>query len=176
MNMGQSGTRLVVAIGGLALALGVVSWWYRFESAHRATQFWGPAAAELIAERSDVLGLKLELAPEPVDGVPSGDWISLSPHDYETPLRKDLTDAPGMVHLRHALLTDSNYLWMKRPEVPDTWRWVLRFSQGDRYVLILLSDDLARLGKSMNSSPIEMISCQPMTATLREYFVALGLK
>ncbi len=173
--MGQSGTKLVIAIGGLALALGAVSWWYRFESAHRATQFWGAEAAELIEEPSEVLGLKLESVPEENE-VPEDAGIEFDHRHYATLLQIDLTEARGMVHLRHALMTDSSYLWMKRPKVPSTWRWMLKFSQGDHYVLVLLSDDLATLGKSINSSPIEVISCQPMAETLREYFAALGLE
>ena len=58
-KMSQSGTKLVVALGSLALVLGAASWWYRFESAHRATQFWGPAAAELILELGQVEALTL---------------------------------------------------------------------------------------------------------------------
>lgn len=174
--MGQSGTKLVVGLCGLALALGVIAWWYRFETAHRATQFWGSTAAELITESSHVLGLKLKLASGPVDRDPNGGAVALSSREYETPIRKDLTDARGMVHLRHALLSDSNYLWSEHPLAPDKWRWMLKFSQGDRYVRVLLNEDFVILGKMVNSSSIETVSCQPMAESLREYFRALGLK
>lgn len=166
----------MVAILGLAVALGAVSWWYRFESAHRATEFWGPVAAELIAEPSQVLGLKLEPISRRQMKVVEGDVLTLGAGSYyEIKVSKDLTDAPGMVHLRHALLTDSNYLWMQRPEDPDAWRWMLKFSRDSRYILILFSEDLATLGKSTDASSVRAISCQPMAETLREYFAALGL-
>jgi hypothetical protein len=173
--MGQSGSKLVIAIGGLALALGAVSWWYRFETAHRATQFWGPEAAGLIEERSEVLGLKIELFPEG-DKVTADAEIELEHRNKAIMLQKDLTDARGMVHLRHALLTDSNYLWIKRPDAPPRWRWALKFQQHDRYMFVLLSEDFATLGKSVDSLPIKIISCQPMAAMLKEYFAGLGLR
>jgi hypothetical protein len=175
-DMGQSGTRLVAGLCGLALAVGAISWWHRFETAHRATQFWGPVAAELITEPSHVLGFKLKLASEPTDGDPNGDGVALSSHEYETPIRKDLTDARGMVHLRHALMSDTNYLWNKDCLAPDDWRWMLKFSQGDRYVVVLLNEDFAILGKLTDSSSVAMVSCLPMAESLREFFQDLGLK
>jgi hypothetical protein len=173
--MCQSGTKLVIAIGGFALTLGAVSWWYRYETAHRVTQFWGPEAAELIEERSNVLGLMLEAVPE---GDPTTeDAGTIFDHRrYSTPLRVNLTNARGMVHLRHALMTDSSYLWIKQPVAPSSWRCALKFHKNNRYVFVLLNEDFTTLGKSVDSLPVEIISCQPMAETLREYFGALGLK
>jgi len=52
----------------------------------------------------------------------------------------------------------------------------LKFQQHDRYMFVLLSEDFATLGKSVDSLPIKIISCQPMAAMLKEYFAGLGLR
>jgi hypothetical protein len=172
--MSQSGTKLVVALGSLALALGATSWWYRFESAHRATQFWGPEAAELIVESGQVEALTLQPAAE--GEKPADDLLPQLGDAYAVVSHLDLTNAPGMVHLRHALTSDSNYVWSESAPAPAAWRWALRFHDTDRQLLVLFTADLAILGKSTaGTPPVEMISCQPMAETLQQYFTALGL-
>jgi hypothetical protein len=173
-KMNPSGTKLVVALATVALALGAGSWWYRYQSAHRATQFWGPASAELIVEPGQVEALTLQPATE---GEPR--QAGLPPQlggEYAVAALLDLTNARGTVHLRHALTSDGNYVWNQPAAAPAKWRLALRFHDADQELLVLFTADLATLGKSTSASPaIEAISCQPMAATLRQYFTALGL-
>jgi hypothetical protein len=172
--MNQSGTKLVVALASLALALGVTSWWYRYESAHRATQFWGSAVAELIVESGPVEAFTLQPAGE--GEPPAEDLLPQLGGEYAVVARLDLTKARGTVHLRHALTSDSNYVWNQAAATPATWRWALRFHDAERQVLVLFTADLATLGKSATGSPsVEAISCEPMAETLRQYFAAIGL-
>ena len=173
--MNQSGTKLVVVLGGLALALGAGSWWYRFESAHLATTFWGPEAAELIVEPGQVDALTLQPAAE---GEPqAAELLGQLDLKYRVESRLDLTGARGLVHLRHALSSDSNYVWNQTAAAPVAWRWALRFHDAERQVLVLFTADLATLGKLVpGSSPVELISCDPMAETIQRYFAALGLK
>ncbi len=177
--MSQSGSKLVVVLGSLALALAAASWWYRFESAHRSTQFWGPEAAQLIVEPGPVEALGLQSSAEGEKR--AADLLPQLGDAYAVVSRLDLTNAPGMVHLRHALTSDSNYVWGQSAAAPAAWRWALRFQDpgfqdADRQLLVLFTADLATLGKSAtNSSPAEVISCQPMAETLQQYFTALGL-
>lgn len=172
--MNQSGTKLVVALGMLALAFGVGSWWYRFESAHRTTQFWGPEGAELIVEPGQVIAFRLQ----PLIGEESEEE-KLLPQlsgEYAVDSRFDLTKAPGLVHLRHALTSDSNYIWEESAPAPSTWRWALQFGDADQPLLVLLTDDLATIGKlAGGSSSLAVISCRPMAETLQQYFQELGL-
>jgi hypothetical protein len=172
--MNSSGSKLVLALGSLAVALGVFSWWYRYESAHRATQFWGPTAAELIVEPGQVEALTLLAASE---GEPqAGEVLPQLGDGYVVAARLDLAQARGLVHLRHALTSDGNYAWDQPSAELAKWRWALRFHDADQELLVLFTADLATLGKSTSASPaIETISCQPMAATLRQYFAALGL-
>ncbi len=172
--MRQSGSKLVVVLGSLALALAAASWRYRFETAHRSTQFWCPEAAQLIVEPGQVVALGLQSSAEGEKR--AADLLPLLGDAYTVVSRLDLTNAPGMVHLRHALTSDSNYVWGQSAAAPAAWRWALRFQDADRQLLVLFTADLATLGKSAtNSSPAEVISCQPMAETLQQYFTALGL-
>ena len=169
--MGQSGSKLVVTLGCLALALGAASWWYRFESAHRATQFWGSEAAALIVVPGQVEALILQ----PQNGRTEGEKLPQL-DDHLIVSQTDLSDARGLVHLRHALVTDTNYLWNETAIAPVPWRWALRFQEADDSVLVLFSADLATLGKLTSDSPtVDVISCQPMAETLQQYFADLGL-
>jgi hypothetical protein len=152
--------------------LGAGSWWYRYQSAHRATQFWGPASAELIVEPGQVEALTLQHAAQPQ----SGQGLPQLGNEYAVTARQDLTKARGTVHLRHALASDSNYVWDQPAATPAKWRWALRFHDADRELLVLFTSDLATLGKATADSPsVEAISCEPMAETLRQYFAALGL-
>jgi hypothetical protein len=171
--MNPSGSKLVVALVSLAVALGVFSWWHRYESAHRTTQFWGPEAAELILEPGPVEALTLQPAAE--GELPPTDLPLLLDGEYTVAASLDLTKARGTVHLRHALTSDSNYVWDQATTTPDTWRWALRFHDADRQLLVLFTADLETLGKSADGTKLETISCQPMAETLQSYFEAIGL-
>ena len=160
--MQNSGTKLVLGLLGVAWVLGMISWWYRYETAHRASQFWGPEASRLIAESEGF---------EVVVGQGDGG---------ET--RTDLSKARGQAHVRHALLSDGNYVW---DEPEDTgrieWQWTLRFHEGGRQALVMLSKDLKTIGRCTNDrqasghDAVAAVACEPMTASLQQYFAAIGL-
>lgn len=166
MFMQQSGTKLVIAIVGMAFLLGVISWWFRYEAAHRASQFWGPEASELIAE-SENLEI-IDLGPDLGQGFAA---------QLTAGVPTDFSRARGQAHLRHALMSDRNYVWDEPLDAAATqWRWGLRFHEGEREVLVLLSEDLEAVGKPDSSLEVfGAFSCEPMTASLKQYFSALGL-
>lgn len=161
--MHNSGTKLVLALVGLALLLGVVSWWYRYEAAHRASQFWGATASRLIAESE---GFEAR-------------WTDLAEDSQESSTEKilDLSKARGQAHLRHALLSDRNYVWGKPLDGETTdWRWTIRFFEGIAEAEVLFSRDLSVIGKrNADGDTVQAYSCQPMTESLEQYFQALGL-
>jgi len=166
--MQQTGTKLVFALTALALLLGITSWWYRYEAAHRATQFWGAEASRLITESK---GFELWSSSEPRMGV------SMTVQSGLLFKVKDLSHARGQAHLRHAFMSDRNYLW-ENPSEPAAigWQWSLRFYEGERETNVELSSDLKTIGKyDVSTDSIIGYSCEPMTASLKQYFEALGL-
>ncbi len=165
----QSGSKLVLGIFGLALIAAVLSWWYRYESAHRSTSFWGPHFAELIARPSEVtaFGLADEQSKEALDEFPIID------RTYYRQLPRDLTKAPGMVHLRHSILTDGNYNW-ENPASTDDWRWCLQFTDGGVTATLLFNDDFTILGRlNRRADEVRTVDCTPLAETLREYFTKI---
>lgn len=164
----QSGTKLVLLLSSLALALGVVSWWNRYSSAHRATEFWGPENARLIVEPGEVEALLLAEDKESEVSNPASPLAG-----YSVDSRADVSKAPGLAHLRFALTSDSNYTWGEQPGRVGPWKWAFRFSGEAGSVLVFFTEDFETLGKlAEQSSSVEVVSCEPMAETLREYFLA----
>ena len=166
--MHNSGTKLVLLLVCGALLLGSVSWWYRYEAAHRASQFWGAEASRLIAESEGLEGLTFE----PMGGE------ALSTLGWGSPGEStDLSKVRGQAHLRHALLSDRNYLWSEPIDgEAQKWGWCFRFHEGQRVVYVVLSADLKAIGKyEPTSNSIAGFSCEPMTASLQQYLSALEL-
>jgi len=167
--MHNSGSKLVLALTGLALLLGATSWWYRYQAAHRSTQFWGADSSRLIAESE---GLEV-FTFEPVRNARELTQVGITTNSGPT----DLSKARGQAHLRHALMSDRNYVWDQPLDTAETrWRWSLRFYELDRQVQVVLSDDLSLIGKvDVTGDAVTAYSCAPMTASLAEYFRVLGL-
>ena len=164
--MQRSGNRLVLALGLVALVSGGLSWWYHYAASHRATEFWGSDLASLIARPSQVEVARVETLDEPA-------LSELFAGDRSV----NLTHARGMVHLRHALMSDRNFFWDQPVAAEEiSWQWCLRFTSGSTQGLVLLSSDLAFVAKFLPARPhIEAVSCQPMAASLQYYFQDLNL-
>ncbi|TWU30100.1 hypothetical protein [Bythopirellula polymerisocia] len=167
-----SGTKLVSLLAVVALALGVASWWYRFESAHRSTEFWGPTAAELIARPSQVTAMTLATKPEEGAGAPT-ESLDVGNERVALVNIHDVTDVPGMVHLRNSMLTDSNFDWTTEVESPN-WGWCLLFSNEGQQARLLLSEDFSVVGLLEDSHP-RAVNCRPMAETLHKYFASAKL-
>ena len=186
--MGQSGTKLVVFLVGLAVTAGVVSWWYRFEAAHQATMFWGAEASKLIALPAEVEVAELALIKEETtageaEAAEVGEEDSTRQLElgrrYKLVKTKPLTNARGMVHLRHVLMSDGSYEWDSPVDPAQIdWKWCLRFFEANREALVVLSDDLAAIGRVVEEgeSQVEAYSCRPLTESLDVYFADLGLR
>jgi hypothetical protein len=168
----QSGSKLVLGIFGLALLAGILSWWYRFESAHRSTTFWGPHFAELIARPSEVTAFRLQKEPTTESGT---DSIVILGENFQRYDLKDLTAAPGMVHLRNSILSDGNYDW-DAPVNTDDWRWCLQFETRGRQATLLFTENFKILGRmNQRANDVRTVDCSPMAGTLRQYFTSIGI-
>lgn len=170
--MKRSGTKLVLGLAGLALAAGLASWSYRYGATHESTQFWGREAASLIARPSEVEFFSLELA-DSAEG--SGQSLDLG-RPYLTTQLREITQQRGMVHFRHALMTDGNYDWASEPEPSKIdWRWGMKFHDEQTQALVVLAEDLATIGLVNEGHIKKTLSCQPMAETLRDYFQNVNL-
>jgi hypothetical protein len=158
----QSGSKVVLGIFGLAIVAATLSWWYRFETAHESTKFWGPHFALLIVEPSDVTAFTLAKSDE-------GSFPILDDKYLRTDTTS-LTEAPGMTHLRTSIAHDRNYLWEK-PVSADEWKYGLQFEADGRSATVLFNDDFTVLGRlNRRGDDLRAVDCTPMAKTLEKYF------
>ena len=167
VNSSQSTRQSKWLIGAIVLVgctLAAFSWWFRFAATHRAAEFWGGANFRLIRDAAIVEAY-----------VPADD------HDPSRlaagAAQRDVSHAPGMMHLRNALLEDRSYIWVKgQLPPPADWNYGLRFADEEREVLIEFSADARQLryipaGARRRSE----ISCAPISAGLKKVFGELFL-
>ena len=87
--MRNSGKLLILGIVAAAVLLAGASWWFRYNATHRMAEFWGPDVARRIRDAKRV-------------------YISRMNRDAEgamlTDYTRDVSSAPGLTHLRAALL------------------------------------------------------------------------
>ena len=68
--------------------------------------------------------------------------IDLAGREFVVIRRVDISQARGLVHARHALIMDYNFEF-DRPDLAATpqWRYALRFTEGDRQVVLTFDPD-----------------------------------
>jgi hypothetical protein len=89
----RRGTRLVMTMVGLAVALAVFAVWFQWRQTRQCLAFYGPVAARHIQSAP-----RVELWE--VDG-----------RSNQPRRRQDITEARGLVHLRRGLVEDANFEW-----------------------------------------------------------------
>jgi hypothetical protein len=190
--MRNSGKLLIIALFIAALAAASASWWFRYQATHRSAQFWGPEAARLIrdAPHVELLALRangparMMLQPaEPAKNdspPPAGSPTSHSPAEeirlgqatWTIDARRDISNAPGLTHLRNALLEDRSFTW--GPFLSDhdeQWTTAIVFRDGDENqpLTILFLPSFARaLVYRPGSDRSQLIGTQPIAAGLAE--------
>ena len=148
----KSGKLLIIGVFLVALAAAAASWWFRYSSTHRAAEFWGPQAATLIRDAPRVTLRSDEAGDDP----------------------RDISHAPGLTHMRAALLEDRSYDW-SAAGLPDTdWSSSLVFeaSEGaEPRVVILFSPDFQWAANGSAADPAQhAISTSPIAKGLQEFF------
>jgi hypothetical protein len=117
-----SGKLVIISILVLGLMAAGVSWWFRYSATHRTAEFYGPEV-RLIRSAPIVELLRFEPISAGTFQTDELDRFLHSPTN-----RRDISSAPGLTHLRNALLEDRSYIWPPRPLRPDdTWQWILIF-------------------------------------------------
>jgi hypothetical protein len=120
-DRGQSGSSIPgtwLVAGILAMAIGLASFavWFQWTQTKRCLAFFGPDIATAIQTAPRVEAWKLSSTGD------AGRVLAVS--------RVDVSKAPGLVHLRHGLVEDSNYTWSavgagRRPT--ESWDVALAF-------------------------------------------------
>jgi hypothetical protein len=189
-----AGKWLVLGVFGVAGGLALFAFVHHYRASHRAAQFWGRADAQLLVGSAEVWALALG-PPDPDEQgstSPAHSVVSPAASGFagETPpsgerfagrpaLRAaDLSQAPGLIHFRHAFTQDDHFEWAGlRTEAPqDTpWALALRFA-GPREageLVLLLTRDADAVGRWQGDErPIEVLPCPRLSEPLRRYLAA----
>lgn len=115
------GKHAIVAILSLAVAMAGFAWWSNYQRSARARQFWGPNAA-IIRFASRVEVFEVDRSDKSVD----------------------VSQAPGLLNARTALMADDGFDWAAQPDPPspaDRWTWGARFSHDSKAVTLLFSNE-----------------------------------
>jgi hypothetical protein len=150
-----SGKLVILTIVAVALAAAGTSWWFRYKATHRAASFWGPEGSQMIRDAPRVLLTRTPLS------APS--------------LTRDISTAPGITHLRNALLEDRSFKWGQGISIaPKGGSWTLEFStpaSGEPFAILFSTD--CRAAKAIGDDGAKkewQVSTEPISKGLREVF------
>ena len=159
----MSGKLVILLAALVGLALGGLSVAYHHWLARRAIAWWGADNIELIAQAPRVEALKLARG----EGA-EVDRVTVVGEVYRVVRRNDVTQWPGIDHVRHGLLEDVNFNWENHSLPFDHIEWTnaLEFIDGQRRILVVFNRD----GYLGSSDRIETLAIAPKATGWREFF------
>jgi hypothetical protein len=111
--MPDRGKLAVLSMLGLALAAAAFAWWWNVTSKKQSLAFYGPAAAQLIGKAPTVELIEVGPAKEE----DKRETISIGDRRFAVISRHNVSQAPGLIHARTALLDDASYEWDAQPRL-----------------------------------------------------------
>jgi len=133
---GVPGGLIVMTLLLLAIGLGIFAVWFQRDQTRRCLAFYGPEAARRIQSAPRVELWQLQARGGGVRAV----------------ARRDVSQAPGLVHLRRGLIEDFNYAWGQPGEAAagplagEAWDQALVFRDGPAATGTIVAFDLDGLG------------------------------
>ena len=168
-----SGRAIILGSVALAVAMAVVAWVHQYRATHRAAAFWGAAAAEQLLHARQVTAFALgdPVGPSSAGPTAAGRVILW---------QRDVSEAPGLVHFRHALTQDRNFRWPIRPDLQNAHPpWVLAFQFGGQddpnAVRVVFTRDCRVLGLVDDRGAARPADSSPMAGVLTKYLADVGL-
>src|SRR5688572_22772802 len=166
----------LLLLGGVTAG---IAWRYNLSRTRQALAYWGPSAVALIRDAPQVTVHRIAFATDVIDK-PTGNSPLMHPHT-RAPAQvlgaRDLSQAKGLVHLRHALLDDRSYTWTDQTPANDDFAYILTFEENGARLAIYFSSDLTRMtaihwavAPSQRANALQTISTRPIAAGLGEYF------
>lgn len=131
------GVLVILTMFGVAAGLGVVAIVFLYSQGSRAMDFWGRDAAVLIRKAPQVELLWLESSAEGDQPRVFVEQLSIEDRPVRAVKVQDITDSRGLVHARHALITDASFDWDNpRGDCQPKWSYALRFTDGAEQAIV----------------------------------------
>ncbi len=165
-DSGVSGKLVIITILIAAVGAALGGWVFRYNATHRAVEFWGPEAALAIRDAKKV----------------SLTQVSRDKEGYRlASFTVEVSDAPGLMHLRAALLEDRSFEWPAEEEdnvspfgndIP--FGWELKFARDTtRNVTVYFSPDFKRAYNFLDGRRCRHVSCAPIAAGLKQVLIEM---
>jgi hypothetical protein len=148
-----SGKLVILSILAVALVAAGTSWVFRYYTTHQAADFWGPTGSRLIRDAPRVSLSRIYLG--------------------SAPTTRDISKAPGITHLRNALLEDRSFGWRQTFDAaPKHFSWQLSFSDpaGGQQLTILFTSNCNGAMLSGTGRTQRTVSTEPISKGLCEVF------
>jgi len=157
---------IILLTVGFGLAMAGGAWWYHYQESRRAAAFWGDDVG-LLTNGSKVA--LLELGKEGEEKV-AGRVVKNA---------VDLSQKPGLIHLRYVFAEDANFRWedQRREMVTDAtaWEYALRFSDSERRLVVLFSREFDLLGKlEADGEHVHLVPIPRAASAIRKYLGDIG--
>ncbi len=184
-----SGRWVILAIAALAVSMAAGGWLYWYAIGNEIHDYWGTETATLIAgaPQAELYRLGTPLADTSVESA-----IAVGDQWYPIVQTRNLLKppAPGWTHVRTLLVRDAAFDFLEPAEqCQPTWNYALRFADGPRQAIVVLSIDCPRLRLAdgirqvsttsgmirterlppRRSQSRQMLSIAPMAAGLKDF-------
>jgi len=165
-NSGVSGKPIAVVMLLLGVALAIYAGWFYYRLQRRPIQLWGAEVAQAIKRAPSAAVLKLEPKPSARTGDVEDDVIAIEGQNYRVVARRDVSDAPGFSHVRASLLNDAAFDWTADTAPPSTWRYAMRFADGEQRATLLFDAPCRRVAVVENDA---RAAVDPIATAVRTY-------
>ncbi len=134
--MPDRGKLVVLSFFLLAATLAGGAMWYHFAKTRWAMAFWGNNAARLIVRAPEVEVWRLNSTPGlEANGAGNSDSatnptvqsLKIAGEPFFITGRRPLIAAPGLIHMRMALVEDANFDTHAKPPSDPLWNYAFRF-------------------------------------------------
>ncbi len=124
MKPDVQGKLVIISIFGVAIAMSIYAWWHNIHTGNQVIEFFGVENATRLRHADSI---ELFILDKATDGQ-GKEQLSTSAGSSSVRSKQNITNTPGMVHLRHMFIQDHTYRWDQgAPELPPRWAFALRF-------------------------------------------------
>ena len=136
----STGKLAVLAMIAVALVAASFAWWWNFNRGRKTLAFFGPTAARLIRTAPKVEILIVGDSELTVGSDSADEKVLIGNGLFPVYRRIDISKAPGLIHARASLLTDSSYTGETTLTAWGDFKEIVRFADDDGEVYLAISE------------------------------------